>query len=213
MDEYGGVRIYRNHARVKPYGDKGNDWLELNLRRARNPEFRVSTNQIIGIVDIGRDENPDLIDQTNREGLIQNKAFEDLRQVILACLTVVEAYYWDIAKERRRKDQKPDSIIECVTKDAILTTSEDRLCGDQTEDEEQTPLLKRYHELVDKQMCESLSALEKEELDTIKMRLDEIDESNEMLQQAEAHMDARRRLFDEQLEKISGQLKALLEQF
>jgi len=112
MDEYGGVRIYRNHVRVKPYGDKGNDWLELNLRRARNPEFRVSTNQIIGIVDIGRDENPDLIDQTNREGLIQNKAFEDLRQVILACLTVVEAYYWDIAKERRKKDQKPDSIIQ-----------------------------------------------------------------------------------------------------
>src|SRR5262249_29423733 len=65
MDEYGGVRIYRNHVRVKPYGDKGNDWLELNLRRARNPEFRVSTNQIIGVVDIGRDENPDLIDQTN----------------------------------------------------------------------------------------------------------------------------------------------------
>jgi len=108
--------------------------------------------------------------------------------------------------------QDLENHIECVTKDVILTTSEDRLCVDQTEDEEQTPLLKRYHELVDKQMCESLSALEKEELDTIKRRLDEIDESNEMLQQAEAHMDARRRLFDEQLEKISGQLKALLEQ-
>lgn len=108
--------------------------------------------------------------------------------------------------------QDLESHIECVTKDVILTTSEDRLYGGQTEDEEQTPLLKRYHELVDKQMCESLSALEKEELDTIKRRLDEIDESNEMLQQAEAHMDARRRLFDEQLEKISGQLKALLEQ-
>src|SRR5262249_61371938 len=72
--------------------------------------------------------------------------------------------------------------------------------------------VKRYHELVDKQMCEDLSALEKEELDTIKMRIDESDESNEMLQQAEAHMDAKRRLFDEQLEKISRQLKALLEQ-
>jgi hypothetical protein len=70
----------------------------------------------------------------------------------------------------------------------------------------------RYHELVDKQMLESLSALEKEELDALKMQLDEIDESNETLQRAEVQMDARRRLLDEQLEKISGQLKALLEQ-
>jgi signal transduction histidine kinase len=112
MDEYGGVRIYRNHVRVKPYGDKGNDWLELNLRRARNPEFRVSTNQIIGTIDIGRDENPDLIDQTNREGLIHNKAFEDLRQIVTLCLTAVEAYYWDIAKERRKKSQKPEYVIQ-----------------------------------------------------------------------------------------------------
>jgi len=70
----------------------------------------------------------------------------------------------------------------------------------------------RYHELVDKQMLESLSALEKDELDVIKRQLDEIDESNEILQRAEVQMDARQRLLDEQLEKISGQLKALLEQ-
>jgi signal transduction histidine kinase len=43
-----------------------------------------------------------------------------LRQVIIACLTVVEAYYWDIAKERRRKDQKPDSIIQRI----VYTISE-----------------------------------------------------------------------------------------
>jgi hypothetical protein len=69
-----------------------------------------------------------------------------------------------------------------------------------------------YYELVDKQMLASLSALEKEEPDAIKMQLDEIDESNETLQRAEVQMDVKRRLLDEHLEKISGQLKALLEQ-
>jgi hypothetical protein len=113
--------------------------------------------------------------------------------------------------------QALESHIECVRKDVGPTTSvgfvpEDRLYGDQTEDAEQTPLLRRYHELVDKQMLESLSVLEKEELDAIKIQLDEIDESNETLQRAEVQMDARRRLLDEELEKISGQLKALLEQ-
>jgi hypothetical protein len=108
--------------------------------------------------------------------------------------------------------QELETYIEGVSKDIAIPTSEQRLYGDHTEDEEPTPLLKRYHELVDKQMCKSLSALEKEELDTIKMRLDEIDESNEMLQHAESRMDAKQRLFDEQLEKINEQLKALLKQ-
>ena len=88
----------------------------------------------------------------------------------------------------------------------------DRFDGDQIEDEEQTPLLKRYHELVDKQMLESLSVLEKEELEAIKRQLDGIDESNETLQRAEVHMDARHQRFDAQLEKISRHLQALLEQ-
>lgn len=122
-----------------------------------------------------------------------------------------------IADEFPSYMQDLESHIECVTKDVGPTTSggfapEDRLDGDQTEDEEQTPLLKRYHELVDKQMLESLSTPEKEELDAIKIQLDEIDESNETLQRAEVQMDAKRRLLDEQLGKISGQLKALLEQ-
>ena len=127
---------------------------------------------------------------------------------------------WDkreLAVQFQSYMQDLENRIECVTKDVGPTTSvsfapEDRLYGDQTEDEEQTPLLKRYHELVDKQMLESLSTPEKEELDAIKRQLDEIDESNETLQRAEVQMDARRKLLDEQLEKISGQLKALLEQ-
>lgn len=103
------------------------------------------------------------------------------------------------------------------TQDVGPTTSvsvapADRLNGDQTEDEEQMPLLKRYHELVDQQMLGSLSVLQTDELEAIKRQLDEIDESHEILQRAEAQIDARRKLFDEQLEKISGQLKALLEQ-
>jgi hypothetical protein len=65
---------------------------------------------------------------------------------------------------------------------------------------------------VDKQMLEGLSTLEADELEAIKRQLDESDASDETLQRAERQMDARRKLLDDQLEKISGQLKALLEQ-
>jgi len=83
---------------------------------------------------------------------------------------------------------------------------------DPPEGQAQTPLLERYHELVDKQMLENLSTLEQDELAVIQRQLDELDKADETLQRAEAQFDARRKLLDEQLEKISGQLQALLEQ-
>ena len=71
-----------------------------------------------------------------------------------------------------------------------------------------TALLHRYHELVDRQMLESLSALEKEELGAINMQMDEIDESNETLQRAEAQMDARRQRLDHDATQLRKELLA-----
>src|SRR5262249_3903755 len=53
-----GISIYRDGFRVWPYGTPGDDWLELNQRRVNNPTMRVSTNQIVGIVEINQEHNP-----------------------------------------------------------------------------------------------------------------------------------------------------------
>ena len=58
------------------------DWLGLDQRRVNHPVVRLSNNQVIGFVEIGRDANPLLLDQTNREGLIHNPAFDDLRRLV-----------------------------------------------------------------------------------------------------------------------------------
>ncbi|MGQ4809363.1 hypothetical protein NKDENANG_02779 [Candidatus Entotheonellaceae bacterium PAL068K] len=47
-----GVSIYRDGFRLWTCGAPGDDWLELNQRRVNNPTMRVSTNQIVGIVEI-----------------------------------------------------------------------------------------------------------------------------------------------------------------
>ena len=41
--------------------------------------MRLSNNQVVGYVLISRETNPELRDQTNREGLIENQAYDDLR--------------------------------------------------------------------------------------------------------------------------------------
>ncbi len=82
LREWTGVNVYRDGFRVWPYGEPHDDWLGLDQRRVNNPVVRLSNNQVIGFVEIGRDANPGLLDQTNREGLIHNTAFDDLRRLV-----------------------------------------------------------------------------------------------------------------------------------
>jgi signal transduction histidine kinase len=74
----GGVHLYHRGLRVHPYGDDGHDWLDMNLRRARSPELRPSTNTSVGRV-IVTDENNMLTAKTDRSGFVENMAFTELR--------------------------------------------------------------------------------------------------------------------------------------
>lgn len=99
-----GVRIYRDGFRVKPYGepDGSGDWLRLAYRRMQNPEgvaqdarpgnWRVGYNQVIGAVFISHERNAGLNDQTNREGLLQGKAFDHLFTFALRVVQFFEVH-------------------------------------------------------------------------------------------------------------------------
>lgn len=56
-----------------------------------NPVVRLSNNQVVGFVEVSADRNPDLRDQTNREGLIHNEALRDLQRFVLHAMQVLEA--------------------------------------------------------------------------------------------------------------------------
>ncbi len=91
LREWSGVSVYRDGFRVWPYGEPTDDWLRLDSRRVNNPVVRLSNNQVVGFVEISSDSNPGLRDQTNREGLIHNQEFEDLRRLVLHVLELIEA--------------------------------------------------------------------------------------------------------------------------
>lgn len=102
LDDLCGISIYRDGIRVLPYGNKNNDWVRLDLRRVNNPTLRLSNNQIVGYVSIGLDTNPLLKDQSNREGIIESTAFEDLKEYIKIILNEVEQRRYS---ERPRENQ------------------------------------------------------------------------------------------------------------
>jgi signal transduction histidine kinase len=90
LKEWTGVSIYRDGFRIWPYGEPSDDWLRLDQRRVNNPVEHLSNNQVIGFIDIGRDASPGLMDQTNREGLMNNRAFDDLRRLVYFVLQILE---------------------------------------------------------------------------------------------------------------------------
>lgn len=117
LREWSGVSVYRDSFRVWPYGEPSDDWLRLDQRRVNNPVVRLSNNQIVGFVEISSDRNPELRDQTNREGLIHNQAFEDLQRFILFVMQLVEAERQSLRHPQSRR-HAPGENVSRARKDA-----------------------------------------------------------------------------------------------
>lgn len=91
-DSFGGVRIYRDGFRVRPYGDPKStalDWLMLAARKNKSPaaishptgSWRANGDQIHGSVYISR-TNITLPDQANRQGIVETKEFLLLQEFL-----------------------------------------------------------------------------------------------------------------------------------
>jgi len=122
LKEWSGVSIYRDGFRIWPYGEPHDDWLRLDQRRVNNPVVRLSNNQLLGFVEISSDRNPDLKDQTNREGLINNRAFQDLRRLVYFLMQILEA-------ERQSIRHPKLSLKQAPAPRASATLSLDRLAA------------------------------------------------------------------------------------
>ncbi|MBK9391253.1 MAG: hypothetical protein IPN68_14055 [Bacteroidetes bacterium] len=56
LNEAYGINLYREGFRIRPYGNGGIDWLELDKKRIQDPSFKISNNQVIGFVNIKPEE-------------------------------------------------------------------------------------------------------------------------------------------------------------
>lgn len=121
LDELCGISIYRDNIRVLPYGNKNNDWVRLDMRRVNNPTLRLSNNQIVGYISIGIESNPLLKDQSNREGIVESQAFEEIKEYVKLILNEVEQRRY---KERPREEgpkKSSSSLLEAFSLRSVVT--------------------------------------------------------------------------------------------
>lgn len=104
VNDLSGVSVYRDGMRILPYGEKGDDWLNLDNRRIQKTN-KIGNDTIIGLVELSQDVNVLLKDKTNREGLIENPAYYQFRKLVLSIIKVLEE---EKEQDKPKKQSKPE---------------------------------------------------------------------------------------------------------
>lgn len=156
ISENTGIGIYRTGFRIRPYGEPDNDWLKLENRRVQNPSKRIGHGQISGTINVGSESTSHLIEQSSREGLEKNSAFERLITLVTNVLVKIEQKRFDFRakagisrKPAKQIDKARElSSLESITK-AISNLAE----------KDQRPLLLRI-EKESKALTKALDEIE-----------------------------------------------------
>lgn len=92
--EHSGFLVYRDGLRVMPYGREDNDFFEIEVRRSKNAgTYHYSNRNIFGRVALSSEYNYNLRDKAGREGLIDNKAAKEFRDLVINILITVSRRY------------------------------------------------------------------------------------------------------------------------
>lgn len=159
LNKFGGIRIFKDGFRVRPYGDPNTasyDWLRLGERRAKSPagvarkgDFNVAPNQVAGTINISRLQNLDLIEKSSREGIQENETLEFFKNILIAIIKKFEDDRSTIAynlsklfmakyKEAEARE-KAEKILEEEEKE------EEEKTGIQKDKETQAELEQKYY--------------------------------------------------------------------
>jgi signal transduction histidine kinase len=108
-----GIRVFRDGLRIYDYGEPENDWLGLDLQRVNQPGKKLSNNIVLGAVYLERNESYDLIEKTNREGFVENSAYDAFKNSILQALEIIEIFRFS-DKQKLREIYGPTPKSEPV---------------------------------------------------------------------------------------------------
>jgi hypothetical protein len=111
LNAFCGVSIYRDGFRVYPYGQKGNDWLNLDSRSRQNPVQALANNQVVAAIQLSRESNSELRDRANREGMVLNDEHAALEAWFVEVLLLLEKERYAL-RPRQESAEKAQPLFE-----------------------------------------------------------------------------------------------------
>jgi len=116
LNDYNGVGVYRHGFRIRPHGDPGYDWLELDKERVQNPAQRIGSDQIIGFLFIEDEETSHLEEKSARDGLKENKYYDGLKTIAKVVLNKLETrrFQFRLKIGRGRKKESTEELLDSI---------------------------------------------------------------------------------------------------
>lgn len=124
LKKFGGIKIFRDDFRIRPYGENGDDWLRLGERQAQSPGgagqrlggYRIRPNQIAGTIKISRLHNSSFQDKSGREGLIENDEFKLFKNIIREIISLFErdrnVIMYSLSELHKIKNEEAEKLRE-----------------------------------------------------------------------------------------------------
>lgn len=75
--EFGSIYLFINGFRIPPYGEEGDDWLKIEVRKGQGYSRNLGTREVIGRIEIV-DENENFKIISSREGIVKNESYKEL---------------------------------------------------------------------------------------------------------------------------------------
>jgi len=115
--DFGSVFLFLNGFRIAPFGDWGNDWLGLDIRKAQGTKRYLSSRDIVGRIEISGGEE-EFKPISSREGLKKTASFNQLREDLFIDVLrklerfVVEGLQWDSVPDSLRQELRDSKGLD-----------------------------------------------------------------------------------------------------
>lgn len=94
--EYGHIFVYKNGLRIFPYGERGEDPLKMDNRKAQGHSRYLGTREVIGYISIEGNNNNLRETSSRGDGLIKTQTYLDLESWFYETLKKLEKYTIEI---------------------------------------------------------------------------------------------------------------------
>lgn len=122
--QYKGLSIYRDNILVLPKSDASKDWLGIDIRRVSQIGKRLSTSQIIGMINISSEFNPEIKDTTDREKLVDTQEYKQFCKIVETVILTLENLRYADKKPAEKSPRCLNDLIAPLSAAPLISKME-----------------------------------------------------------------------------------------